>query len=167
MSQLPLPPAYISWRPHSIVEHRVMLGIRTAHDTLPIVDVCDLRFHDERLEAVPYHHLGLSVDTIRIISLDPNTTSPPWTTQLSEIIERHAPTTGIKHLMFIKYLLGIHGIKEWICRQRVRGRTIDTVEFRDCGSVTNGTLRDYQALKETDLVHQVEWNSTSSHVRTH
>jgi hypothetical protein len=80
MSELPLPPAYISWRPHSIVGRRVMLGIRTAHDTLPVVDVFHLRFHDERLEALPYHHLGLSVDTIRIISLDPYTTSPPWTT---------------------------------------------------------------------------------------
>jgi hypothetical protein len=148
-----LPHTKLVWTPGSS-EKSWLLDIRTPRNVTPAFTLRTIYCDDEMFA---YQQYGLEFKTIRVSQLNSDQTSPPWTTMLSERV--HLCARGLKELVleFSECNRGLPGIEEWIRTQHSEGRRIQRVSFTRISPRAKATRSDYELLKNSGLVQEVDW----------
>jgi hypothetical protein len=156
ISGLPLPPAKLAWFPN--FNHISSLEIQTSKNAMPTLGLRVLY----RNEDLPLHkHNGLKIDTIEVHHLSTDQLANPWTNLLDQIADVLAPR--LTRLEFDMCTSGVPGLEHWIQQRKLEGCTIDKIMFKQCGSIVGSsqceptTLSQYENLKKSGLVEEVEW----------
>jgi hypothetical protein len=156
ISSLPLPPATLTWLP--ILNYMSSLEIQTPSNVIPTLGL-RVSYRDED---VPLHkHHGLKIDTIEINHFHAYQFAEPWTNLLDPITDVLAPR--LTCLAFQICTLADHRLEHWIQQRKSEGCIIDKVMFNQCGSIVESshhdpsTLSEYEDLKKSGLVEEVEW----------
>jgi hypothetical protein len=156
------------WSPSSGNGDKNVLWLEVQHrDPAP-----GLKFRLRTLYDVDHHHEELfqahniEFDTLQINGLMPGSRgwrSTPWTARLDEILERIRVGRGmdrehgITRLRFIKCLVEVPGLEDWVQVQASRKiRIVNTIEFVGCGD-DGPTMADYEALRDSRVVENVKW----------
>jgi hypothetical protein len=156
------------WNPSSGNGDKNILWLEVQHrDPAP-----GLKFRLRTLYDVDHHHEELfqahniDFDTLQINGLMPGSRgwrSTPWTARLDEILERIRAGRGmdqehgIMRLRFIKCLVEVPGLEDWVRVQASRNiRVVNTIEFVGCGD-DGPTMADYEALRDSRVVENVKW----------
>jgi hypothetical protein len=154
ISSRPLPPARMTWSLYRNVFS--FLDICTAVNIFPALGLHTL-FCDE--EESRYNLYGLKFDRIEVEGVEFGQISVPWTTLLNQSSTQFAPR--LKQLTFRECNHGVPGLKGWIRQKKLEGCMIEKVSFIHCRPCLANeepiTMGDFEKLKKSGLVRQVEW----------
>jgi hypothetical protein len=155
MSSLGLPPA--EWLFNAYAS-RSWLKIESPSGTAPRIKF-DVIHDDDQISI--YRPQVLNIAIVRVELMFPRgMISSEWTAWLDDKIGRytHAGTDLILHLKFTECTQGIPELEDWIAQQTLHGRSVQSIMFMDCQK--GPTWTQYDELKKSELVPQVEWNSS-------
>jgi hypothetical protein len=145
---LPLPPA--TWICNSHYKNVSWLYLNTPSDSDRLFQL-RIRYSPDLLALYQQHNIV--INTVEINNLGADLDSSRWNTSLHEFQSRHLQ--HLKRLRFTGCAVGVPGLESWIRAQHAAGQIIQRVTFVRCQGTT---LKDYEALKESGLIEELEWD---------
>jgi hypothetical protein len=153
---LPLPPARLIWYPNQ--DKGSFLEVRTPINVSPTLGLRLFRFNEDMSF---YKHHDMQIDGIEVQGLQSSKLAKPWSVTLDHMIDQLAQSLCLEHLTFQSCICGVPGLDAWIQRRVSEGGAIQRVMFIQCGLPLGaegpGTWADYEELKQSGSVAQVEW----------